>query len=262
MFHILELAIVSARVFCETFSDCPEDVKYTRVEKDLTRALETALSSLRAAEIGPIASTPAPTDTGNLHLHQLVPALVPILRQPLLNDLRGALEVDLRVPLHDELSVDIRHAARDGINDLVEEVIPRLRQLLLAELSTSLIAPLSASLVAPLSDALLAPLSQAVLSQLRAPILQQVRDYVGENLQATSTPPPNISSGSAVPASTVGHSNSPKPRAIVLPPFFSDEMLRDPLMVPSGFRLQKRSRSGYSRSGSHSEREGESKKTL
>lgn len=97
--RLMDLAILSARVFCEAVRTEAEETHYERMRRDLDTAYDAAIDTLQEET--------TPNRRTVLQVDRLADTLFPVLRETLLGDLRPALVTDLQAPLTKEITAPL-----------------------------------------------------------------------------------------------------------------------------------------------------------
>ncbi len=97
--RLMDLAILSARVFCEVVRSETEETHYERMRHDVDTAYNAAIDTIQ--------EEPTPSHRTVLQVDRLADTLFPVLRETLLTDLRPALVADLQEPLTKEMTVPL-----------------------------------------------------------------------------------------------------------------------------------------------------------
>ncbi|KAL1948010.1 hypothetical protein VTO73DRAFT_12085 [Trametes versicolor] len=97
--RLMDLAILSARVFCEAVRSETEETDYERMRRDLDTAHSAAIDTIQEET--------TPSRRTVLQVDRLADTLFPVLRETLLTDLRPALVTDLQAPLTKEMTAPL-----------------------------------------------------------------------------------------------------------------------------------------------------------
>lgn len=164
---LMDLANLSARVFCEAVGTQTEETDYKRMGADLAAGFQAALTTLDYT----------PPSLSDEELRRLVPMLVPMLSPSVYADLRPQMLSELVLPLTAELTAPLEDYALDHVFDnlpkLVDPLVPLLQAPLMDVMSPPLVRTMQVVLHHQLLTSLLDPLTAAVLARISPHTPQQ-----------------------------------------------------------------------------------------